>query len=296
MLLHRRKFCDYGCKQLAKYQFKNGKWCCCLSKNSCMGNIKKRTDPQIGKSKGISFRKGKSFLIEYGEERAKEIKEKISKNTKQALANIEIRDKILLTSFKKGNIPWNKGTKGKMPIAWNKGKPCSEETKFKLHISNLGKSSPNKGKKLSSIYRKIMHQNAINQWKDNNYREKRSKDTRELWKNPDYVAKQMKSRGASPNKLEKYFEKYLNNLYPNEWKYVGDGQLIINGKCPDFVNINGQKKLIEVWGDYWHREQDPENRKKIFRKFGYDTLVLWEKEFKNMNKIENKLMKFSGAI
>jgi len=29
------QLCDYGCGQEAKYQFKNGKWCCCESNNSC---------------------------------------------------------------------------------------------------------------------------------------------------------------------------------------------------------------------------------------------------------------------
>jgi len=43
--------------------------------------------------------------------------------------------------------------------------------------------------------------------------------------------------------------------FPNEWKYAGDGSLIIRGKCPDFVNVNGRKLIIEVFGDYWHSEE-----------------------------------------
>lgn len=113
-----------------------------------------------------------------------------------------------------------------------------------------------------------------------------------LWKDPDYVQSQMKSRGAAPNKIELRFEKFLNFLYPNEWKYVGDGQLIINGRCPDFVNINGKKQIIELYGDYWHRGQDPQDRIKIFKPFGYETLVIWEKELKDIELLKMKIEKF----
>jgi len=33
------KLCEYGCGQEAKYQLKNGKWCCSKSSNSCPTNI-----------------------------------------------------------------------------------------------------------------------------------------------------------------------------------------------------------------------------------------------------------------
>lgn len=36
------KLCDYGCGQLAKYERKNGKWCCSKDYRSCQGVIKKR--------------------------------------------------------------------------------------------------------------------------------------------------------------------------------------------------------------------------------------------------------------
>ena len=34
------------------------------------------------------------------------------------------------------------------------------------------------------------------------------------------------------------------------YKYCGDGSVIIGGLNPDFINTNGEKKLIEVFGDY----------------------------------------------
>lgn len=120
------------------------------------------------------------------------------------------------------------------------------------------------------------------------------------WKNPKYRKKQLQSilsgSNKSPNKLETKLLIILNKLYPNEWKFVGNGKVIIAGKCPDFINVNGQKKIIELFGDYWHKNKDPENRKKTFKPFGYDTLVIWEKELKhNMDLTEFKIHKFMRA-
>ena len=42
--------CDYGCGQEAKYQLKNGKWCCCKSFNSCPAIRKKNRESQIIRS------------------------------------------------------------------------------------------------------------------------------------------------------------------------------------------------------------------------------------------------------
>lgn len=68
---------------------------------------------------------------------------------------------------------------------------------------------------------------------------------------------------------------------------------MINGKNPDFTNCNGKKKLIELFGDYWHKGEDPQDRINIFKKFGYDTLVIWESELKDINKVKNKVIKFN---
>ena len=125
-------------------------------------------------------------------------------------------------------------------------------------------------------------------------RKRISNSLRELWKNNEYVKMMEKARHIFPNKPETILLNLLNELYPNEWKYTGDFSFMINGKNPDFANCNGQKKCIELFGDYWHREQNPKDRKDIFKEFGYDTLVIWERELKNIPRLKRKISKFNG--
>jgi len=73
-------------------------------------------------------------------------------------------------------------------------------------------------------------------------------------------------------------QKFLNKHFPNEWKYVGDGEFWLGRRNPDFMNINGEKKLIEVFGDYWHKGEDGKERKRYFAQYGFKTLIIWEHE------------------
>ena len=69
--------------------------------------------------------------------------------------------------------------------------------------------------------------------------------------------------------------------------------MILSGKIPDFVNVNGKKKLIELYGDYWHRNDNPQDRINLFKKFGWDTLVVWEKELKDEILLKEKILEFN---
>lgn len=93
----------------------------------------------------------------------------------------------------------------------------------------------------------------------------------------------------SPNKLEQKLLSILSIAYPNEWKFVGDGQLIIAGRCPDFVNVNGKKLIIELFGECWHKPSDELIKKRLFAKYGYGTLVIWSKELYNKSVLLQKI-------
>lgn len=91
-----------------------------------------------------------------------------------------------------------------------------------------------------------------------------------------------------PNKAEL---KLLAILEPFSFEYVGNGQLIIGGKSPDFWN--GDHKLIELYGDYWHRGEDSQKRVDYFANYGYGCLVIWEDELKDREKVLSKITRFS---
>lgn len=122
------------------------------------------------------------------------------------------------------------------------------------------------------------------QWKDKTFRDKTIKAS-------------MKAQNLSPNKPEKKLIKLLKKILPNQYKFVGDGKLIVGGFCPDFINTNGQKKIIEHYGTYWHNTETWKKRDKrrliAYKRYRYKTLIIWEHELKNLNKVENKIINFN---
>ena len=168
----------------------------------------------------------------------------------------------------------------------NLGKKASDKTREKLRKANLGENNPRYGKKHTEEYKTKM-----------------SKGGKNLWRDPLYINKQRKSRNKkiiSPNKSEKKLQELLNLWFPNEFKYVGNFQVVIEGKCPDFININGKKQIIELFGDYWHskkvtgqsKERHEQQRIDHFSKYGYKTLIIWECELGNIKNLKNKIQSF----
>lgn len=53
----------------------------------------------------------------------------------------------------------------------------------------------------------------------------------------------------------------------------------------NFVNINGEKICIEIFGDYWHNlpkeKINDENKLKILQKYGWERIIIWEHELKS---------------
>ena len=92
--------------------------------------------------------------------------------------------------------------------------------------------------------------------------------------------------GITPNKLEIS----VLELLPVGWRYVGDGTLIVGTKCPDFWD--GGTRLIEAYGDYWHKGQDPQERIDYFAERGYECMVIWEHEV-HENRLD-KMLEFAA--
>lgn len=177
------------------------------------------------------------------------------------------------TEFRSGHPPI-RGMLGK--TAWNKGIPWDTETKEKIRNTEKGRhlhpeTEIKKGQRISPET-ELTSERAKSWWKDPEYRAR-------------VIAGRLKHRRPTGP------EKKLIGLiakYRLPYKYTGDGSFIIGGLNPDFVNINGAKVAIDVFGDYWHtikadkESYNEEGRKKIFADYGWQLIVLWENEVERL--------------
>jgi len=120
--------------------------------------------------------------------------------------------------------------------------------------------------------------------------------------------KNLASMNESPNKSETRLINILNEICPGEFEYNGDGRvMIIGGRySPDFVNVNGKKKLIEFFGCYHHGceickngkyandylKRKNENRLNVFKKYGWETLVIWEHDIRAVERVKKIISNF----
>jgi endogenous inhibitor of DNA gyrase (YacG/DUF329 family)/very-short-patch-repair endonuclease len=103
-----------------------------------------------------------------------------------------------------------------------------------------------------------------------------------------------------PNRPELALQKLLDNYFPNTWKYTGDGSFLVGWYNPDFVNCNGCKDIIELFGDYWHSmkvikkkwARTELGRVMAYNSLGYRCLVIWEYELKNEDAVVAKIEQF----
>lgn len=82
-------------------------------------------------------------------------------------------------------------------------------------------------------------------------------------------------------------------------RYVGDGQVIIGGRCPDFIHRT-EDKVIEIFGSYWH--SDANSRVKPcyhyqptmehYKRCGFDCLILWDYELNDEKLVLTKVAPF----
>jgi very-short-patch-repair endonuclease len=192
--------------------------------------------------------------------------------------------------FKKGDAPWNKGLPisdevrkrisatekaiGHQPsdearrkaIEVNRSRPRSLEHRHKLSIALKGhKMSLESRAKMSKSHKGVplsqSHKIAL---------------TRATFKT---------CRERRPTKPEYVLGEIIEKVCPQEYKYTGNGVVVIGYNNPDFTNVNGQKKVIEMFGDYWHRNQNPQDKIDKYAQFGFSCLVIWEKEVKNTPEI-----------
>lgn len=111
-----------------------------------------------------------------------------------------------------------------------------------------------------------------------------------IWKDSDFIKKQMKSRNIRPSKPELELIKLFNkNDIP--FDYTGDGSFFIDGKCPDFKH-NSKKKVIEFNGFYTHTPEEEEQRRRLFNNHGFEVMFLHYDDLNNKNMTVEKIREF----
>lgn len=232
-------------------------------------SIENNRKAHIGINKGIT-KEVNPNLIQSEESKEKNRKSHIGrKNSKQS----EIM-----------KLKWQDPVYRERMIKTHVGYEQSEETKEKLREIVTGK-------KRSKEAIERMRVSAIERWQDFEYREKQIKAV-------------IKGSMIKPNRAEKRLYKLLQKLFSNEYLLNVKADMIIGGKVPDFVNVNGQKKLIEMFGDYWHsiektgktKEEEENQRIKHFAKYGYQTLIIWEHELEDLEKVISKILSFNSEV
>lgn len=155
------------------------------------------------------------------------------------------------------------------------GRTHSEETKRKMAVAHKGRRynrimpAWNKGKKLGYVPKcafKIGH--IITE---------------------DVLKKCLRRNPKS--KLELKFEGIITALNL-PYKFVGNGDFIIERKCPDFINTNGKKIAVEVYYKK-HKEQFREGlidwkvkREQLFSQYGWQLLFFDETQINEKSILE----------
>lgn len=165
---------------------------------------------------------------------------------------------------------------------WMKGKHHTPEAKEKNRLAHLGNKGWSKG------LTKEEHPGIASMaMKQSNLQKRKCKDPRYALQIVSHIT--VRARDVKPNKPEMQLMAILDKYFPKQWRYAGNGEMTLGRKIPDFVNIDGKKQLIEVFGEYWHRGENPEVRIQEFRQFGFETLVLWESELKDEKSVVAKI-------
>ena len=226
----------------------------------------------------------------------------------------EYRDKLrshLDTIWKR--FPHPRGTLGKP--AWNKGLKgthFSPKTEFKKGVHYSPKTELKKGlipksrklflskaefvelyygKKLSTL--QIASKFGVSVSTANMWLKRYSIPARSQLEARQLAYSEGRLRMGPPTKPEMKFKKLCEER-DIPFRYTGDGSFWVGypPMNPDFIHLNGKKIAVEIFGDYWHRNDDPQERITAFQKYGWDCMVFWEHEVKG----EDFDMKFEDAL
>jgi G:T-mismatch repair DNA endonuclease (very short patch repair protein) len=241
-----------------------------------------------------------------------EIKPSRIKQGRGKFCSLDCQSKWQAENFKKENNPFYGKHHAKETIERvslrNKENGLYSRMSKRMKINNPMKKPEivkkvNKTCKERGVYAKYgLRMKIKNPMKEIETKRKVAKAIQKLWQNPEYVKKVMKSLQKRPTKSELILDKIIHKI-TSEFKYNGDFSqgMVIGGRIPDWINCNGKKQVIEMFGvafhsslirkdiSYWKTEPGTIQH---YKKYGFNCLVVWDYELKNLTEVEEKIKNF----
>lgn len=154
-----------------------------------------------------------------------------------------------------------------------------------------GEKNPFYGKHHTEHTKKLIREINKKKLEDPNYRKALLENAYKGWLT---LTKQLQKylKDGLPNPSERKLQEIIEECYPNEYKY-NDGWFQLGGKFPDFVNVNGQKKVIELFGEAYHKPEEVDKKQDFYRQFGWHTLIIWAKELSNNQRVKERICSFT---
>ena len=192
----------------------------------------------------------------------------------------------------KGEPTWNKGLSLKNGDALKYAVPRTEETCRKISESKKGipKSDAHKakisqtlkgmqGRKHSEESKLKMSESRKGIVFSDAHRKNISKANKGRKLTKEWIKNSLRRR--APSSLEVKFQAIIDKLQL-PYRYVGNGDFLIERKNPDFININGEKIAIEVYAKIFKLkhaesiEQWKYDRQNVFRQYGWEIIFFDE--------------------
>jgi len=166
-------------------------------------------------------------------------------------------------------------TKKKMGLAKLGSKnPMSKiENRLKVSLSKIGKPHPQPP--FTKEHCRKLSEAGIKRWQSPEYRKKQELK----WQNSEYRRRVLGRRPIT------FYESRLLSLvskYSLPYKFVGNGEAWFGSYNPDFININGAKKIVEVFSkhqkirNYGSIQNYKQIRSEHFAKYGYKVVFFNE--------------------